>query len=157
MLNTYNTYRMFLSEDRVPYLKKDKEFPGNDVLKSPDRIVQMMKDTFQADILPEEHVWVMAFDSRMHVLGVFEISCGTATMTLTTPREVFMRALLIGAVSVVVLHNHPSMDTTPSKEDIKLAKKLVKAGKLLHISMLDFIIIGEDYCSFLGDNIIKMS
>ena len=71
-------------------------------------------------------------------------------MSVLRPREVYMKALVIGATSIVLVHNHPSGDRTPSKEDRTSLKNMIAAGKMLGMPLLDSIILaGQDYYSFL--------
>jgi DNA repair protein RadC len=77
------------------------------------------------------------------------ISRGTVNSSLLTPREVFIEALKYHAVSVILLHNHPSGDPAPSKEDLLLTRRMKEAGSILNIPVIDHIIIGDNkYCSF---------
>lgn len=147
------TYKMFLSEDRIPYLKKGRRLPGTSC-KSPDDIFQMMKNAFHSRELPEEHVWLLTMNTKLRVTAVFELSHGTVDVALVTPREVFMRALLTGSTSVAIVHNHPSLDEIPSKEDECIAKRLKKAGDTLGVSLIDFIIVGDNYFSFKEEGMI---
>ncbi len=97
-----------------------------------------------------EHFIAMYLDSAHRVAGYSTISIGTATMTTVHPREVFQRAILIGAVAIVVAHNHPSGILTPSVEDLSVTERLKDAGKLLGIALLDHLILSEvDHVSIL--------
>ncbi|OPZ62797.1 MAG: hypothetical protein BWY85_01968 [Firmicutes bacterium ADurb.Bin506] len=73
-----------------------------------------------------------------------EVTSGTATASLLHPREVFRPALRLGAAAVIVAHNHPSGDPTPSPEDLAITKRLAKVGSLIGIELLDHIIIGDN-------------
>lgn len=79
----------------------------------------------------------------MILTSVFEISHGTVNMSVLTPREVFQKALLANAVGIVLLHNHPSGDCTPSKEDINVTKRLMEAGDIIGVNVLDHLVIGR--------------
>jgi len=103
----------------------------------------------------EEHVLVVMLDSRGHLIAEEEISKGTVRAAAVSPREIFICALKHRAVSVILLHNHPSGDPSPSDEDVELTRAAASAGSMLGIRLLDHIIIG-DQCSFsfrtvLGD------
>ena len=92
-------------------------------------------------------------DSKGKVVGVHEVSHGDLNSAPVHPREVFKRALLNNASSIIVSHNHPSGDPTPSDCDRILTERLVEAGKLIGIAVLDHIILGDDiYHSFAGSN-----
>lgn len=142
-------YSMLLSDERLPYLVKESEYSWeNGTLKSPEEIMAMMRDIFHCDRLPEEHAWMLALDNALHTIGIFEISHGTSAHTVLTPKEVYSRALLAGAAGIVVIHNHPSGDPTPSKDDVKVAKALKRTGKIVRVPLMDFIIIGKSCFSF---------
>jgi len=99
--------------------------------------------------LSYEKVIVVFLNARGDLIGDAELSKGTATASLASPREVFIEALKNEAVNVVFIHNHPSGDPTPSKDDILLTEGLIKAGKLIQIFLIDHIIIGnKKYYSF---------
>jgi DNA repair protein RadC len=80
-------------------------------------------------------------DSRNHLIGEAEVSVGSLDTTLAHPREVFERAIRAGAANVIVVHNHPSGDPTPSDDDVRLTRRLVEAGKILGIRLLDHVVV----------------
>ena len=96
---------------------------------------------------PEEYMYMICMNTKNRIIGIFEISHGSVNVSIVTPREVFQKALLANAVSIILMHNHPSGDCTPSREDVEVTKKLVEAGKLIGISVLDHIIVGDNYSS----------
>ena len=97
----------------------------------------------------QDEMVVAMFDTRGRLLRETVISRGTVNASLVTPREVFLEAMRQEAVYIVLLHNHPSGDPTPSREDIRLTKRMQEAGELLEIPVLDHIIIGDNrYLSF---------
>ena len=92
---------------------------------------------------------VVALDSKNYMLGWHRVSIGTINQTLVDARSVFFPALRMLAASIILIHNHPNADCEPSKEDYRLTKKLVRAGKLLGIPVFDHIVIGGNvYFSF---------
>lgn len=92
-------------------------------------------------------------NSKNDVIGKETVSIGTANSSLVHPREVFKGALINSAISIIIVHNHPSGDPSPSIEDRKVTEVIKKAGELLGITMLDHIIIGEGkYYSFGEDD-----
>lgn len=99
----------------------------------------------------QERAVVLLLDSRLSLIREDTLSIGTVNMTLMSPRDVFSRALRCGAVNLVLLHNHPSGDPTPSDEDIIVTKRMQKAGELLDISLVDHIIIGDLCYSSMGE------
>ena len=107
--------------------------------------------------LETEQTVLLHFDSKMALLGEDIMTKGTVNGALISPREIFIQALRRGAVRIVLLHNHPSGDPRPSREDISSTRQIKKAGELLGIGLTDHIIIGDlCYCSlkemgFLSD------
>ena len=84
------------------------------------------------------------YSTKNHVIAVTTVSVGSLNASKVHPRELFQSAMLGNAASLVLAHNHPSGDPTPSPEDIELTKRLVEAGKLLDIAVLDHVIVGEN-------------
>ena len=94
-------------------------------------------------------------DARSRLLGDCVMSDGSATMSLISPREIFLEALKRQAVSIILVHNHPSGDPTPSKADAELTGQLAGMGQMLGIPLLDHIIIGDNkYMSFREEKLI---
>ena len=105
------------------------------------------------DRLTEEAVEVFGIlmvDTKHRVTGWHGVSRGTLDSALVHPREVFCPAIRDMAAAIILAHNHPSGDPTPSRDDVALTKRLVEAGELLGIAVLDHVIIGDTgrYCSF---------
>ena len=92
----------------------------------------------------QEHMKLLMLDTKSKLIGEQDISKGTVNAALITPRELFIEALACGAVYIILLHNHPSGDPTPSKSDILLTKRVKEAGELIGIQLLDHIIIGNN-------------
>jgi len=92
----------------------------------------------------KECFWALALDARNRLRNVQEVSVGSLVTTLAHPREVFERALRAKAAAIIVTHNHPSGDPTPSEDDVRLTRRLVEAGKILGIAVVDHIIIAGD-------------
>ena len=89
-----------------------------------------------------ETLLCMVMNTRRDVLGHFIVSNGTLDTILVHPREVFRPAIVANAAAVVVIHNHPSGDPTPSEADIKVTRDLIRAGQLLKMELLDHVIMG---------------
>ncbi|HEY1327390.1 MAG TPA: DNA repair protein RadC [Casimicrobiaceae bacterium] len=95
-----------------------------------------------------EHFGVVLLDTKHRVLRVTLLSVGTLDASIVHPREVFREATRGGAAAIVVFHNHPSGDPTPSDDDVTLTWRLVRAGELMGIAVLDHVILAETrYCS----------
>ena len=91
----------------------------------------------------QEQMKLLMLNSKSKLIGETDISKGTVNASLITPRELFIEALQKDAVSIILLHNHPSGDPEPSREDILVTKKIAKAGELIGITLMDHIIIGD--------------
>lgn len=103
-----------------------------------------------------EHFAVILMNVKNHILSMPVISIGSLTASVVHPREVFRAAIQQTAASMILVHNHPSGDPTPSREDIVTTKRLVDAGKLMDMPVLDHIILGnENYISLKEKGVIK--
>jgi DNA repair protein RadC len=101
----------------------------------------------------KEHCWVLLLNTRNGIVAAHEVSVGTLSASLVAPREVFAPALrVMGVAAVIVVHNHPSGDPTPSAEDIRLTRSLAEAGRLLEIKVHDHVIIGSG-----GDRYVSLA
>ena len=96
-----------------------------------------------------EHMCVMLLNVKNHIIAWETISIGSLDASVVHPREVFRPAIIKGAASIILVHNHPSGDPTPSKEDLEVTARMVQVGRVMNISVLDHIIIG-------GDNFVSM-
>lgn len=90
-----------------------------------------------------EHFWALALNTKNRLIKIVEVSIGSLNASIVHPRELFKEAVRCSAASVVVVHNHPSGDPTPSSADIHLTQRLVRAGDVLGIEVLDHVVIGE--------------
>ena len=98
---------------------------------------------------------LLMLNTKARLIGETDISKGTVNASLVSPRELFIEALQKNAVSIILLHNHPSGDPTPSKEDILITKRIKEAGNLIGIELLDHIIIGNNcYTSLAEQNLV---
>jgi DNA repair protein RadC len=103
----------------------------------------------------KEHFVSIHLDVRNRVICVDEVSIGTLTNAVIHQREVYKTALLSSAASIILAHNHPSGDPTPSRDDIVVTEKLEQAGQLIGIKLLDHVIIGDTYFSMLDKGYLK--
>jgi DNA repair protein RadC len=94
----------------------------------------------------QEEFWALLLDAKNHILQKKQITIGTVDASLVTPREVFHAAVQQMASSVIAIHCHPSGDSSPSKQDTTMTKRLLEAGVLMDIPLLDHIIIGKYDC-----------
>ncbi|MGL5437471.1 MAG: RadC family protein [Lachnospiraceae bacterium] len=112
---------------------------------------QEIADYYQEDMRhnEQEQFRVMFFNTRQVLIRDILLSKGTVNATLASPREIFIEALRYQAVSIILVHNHPSGDPEPGKDDIMLTKRVEECGHLIGIRLLDHIIIGDaSYVSF---------
>jgi DNA repair protein RadC len=93
--------------------------------------------------LDREAVWRLDLDARNRVVGYELVSLGTVTASLIHPREVFKGAFLTNAVAIIIAHNHPSGDPTPSFEDREVTKRLKRAGEILGVPLTDHLVVGR--------------
>lgn len=89
----------------------------------------------------DEYAYMICLNNKLKITSVFEVSHGFSDWAIIQPREVFQKALLANAHNIVLLHNHPSGDTTPSDSDINVTKKLREAGNLIGVKLVDHVII----------------
>lgn len=93
----------------------------------------------------KEHFWVIGLNGRLVTKYIELVSLGTLNQSLVHPREVFRLAIMKGVASILLCHNHPSNAVDPSEDDLIITKRLVEAGKLLGIELIDHIIIGQPH------------
>lgn len=143
-------YKVELDDKRHPFLVRESVCCyENSRLDGAGKIVDMMNECFNLCNMAEEYVYMVALNSAAVPVGVFEVSHGCINFTLLNPRELYLRALLSGGVGIVVLHNHPSGDPHPSKEDKAACERIKEAGEIMGISLYDFIVVGDGkYLSF---------
>lgn len=147
-------YRTKLTENKRITLEKEVSSNRPDLthyIKSPDDVVQVAKDFLRLEEESEEYMYMLGLNTKNKVLGVFEVSHGTVNASIVGTREIFQKALLLNSVSIIVMHNHPSGDPTPSRQDIEVTKKLVSAGEILGVEVLDHIIVGDGQYSSLKE------
>ncbi len=93
--------------------------------------------------LDREHFWCLALNTKNQLLKMVEVSIGSLNASIVHPRELFKEAVRVSAASIVLVHNHPSGDPTPSGADVQLTRRLVKAGDVLGIEVLDHVVVGD--------------
>lgn len=108
--------------------------------------------------LEQEQFMVILLNAKNHVISVEEVTEGTQTSTLVHPREIFKKAVRRSAHAIILAHNHPSGDPTPSREDREITLRLKEAGKTLGIEVLDHLVIGDRrYVSFRERGLVDWS
>jgi len=127
-------------------------FPTNEPKKtnaitSPSELYEQIKGKISNHF--KEHFYVCSLDIRNNLIAIDECSVGTLTASLVHPREVFEVAIKRHSASIILSHNHPSGEVDPSEDDLKITKRLVDAGKVMGIEVLDHLIITQNsYLSF---------
>lgn len=109
-------------------------------IRNASDVAYLMRDMGQ---LRQEHVRVLLLDNHERILGVSTIYVGTVNQSVIRAAEIYREALLRNCPALIMVHNHPSGDPTPSVDDIELTRMLVQAGKLLDIQLLDHIVMGN--------------
>jgi DNA repair protein RadC len=111
------------------------------VIRSPQDVHALLGGEMAS--FEQEHMRVLLINTRNQVLGVHEVYVGNVSSALVRVAEVFRDAVRQNAPSIIIVHNHPSGDPSPSADDVHLTKQLIAAGQLLDIELLDHVVIGE--------------
>lgn len=141
----YSKFEMVMRPARVYESKYDYE------ITRPLDVFRFAK-LLDLDAMPEEHLIAITVGTGGGINGFCEVSKGTLDSSLATPREMFRAAIMQNAAGIILVHNHPSGSPTPSNSDIETTKRMVEAGKLLGINVLDHVIVGA-----FGFNSLKES
>jgi DNA repair protein RadC len=102
----------------------------------------------------KEYFFALHLDGKNRIVCIDQVSVGSLNQSIVHPRETFKTALLSSAAAIILIHNHPTGDPTPSREDIEITKRLKEAGDLLGVKILDHIIIGDSYLSFTSEGLL---
>jgi DNA repair protein RadC len=123
-------------------------------VREPQEVVDLLRPRCDAEEV--ECFYVLVLDSQSNVRAAIELTRGLLNSSLVHPREVFRTAILYGAAGIIVAHNHPSGDPTPSPEDRAVTRQLLEAGRLLGLPLYDHIILGADgrYLSFASAGLL---
>jgi DNA repair protein RadC len=110
------------------------------IIQSPEDAAALVQ--YEMSAFAQEHLWVILVDTRHRVIAVDKLYTGSLNASTVRISELFRMAIQRNAAAIIVVHNHPSGDPTPSPEDINLTRALIQAGKLLDIEVLDHLVIG---------------
>ena len=114
---------------------------------NPESIADYYMEDFRHQ--EQEHLLLLLLDNKSNLLGQKRLFTGTVNSSIVSPREIYLEALKYHAVGIILLHNHPSGDPTPSDADRRMTRKIREAGSILDISLLDHIVLGDKrYVSF---------
>lgn len=139
---------MYQLEQVAIRMVKDYPFYSDNPIDSPERVVELMQEKM-AD-LDREHLYLINLTTKGRPINVNLISVGSLNGSVVHMREVFKSSILSNAAAFILVHNHPSGDCTPSKEDVVVTDRILQCSELLGIGLLDHIIIGGEgkYFSF---------
>ena len=121
---------------QLPLVKETKKEP----VRSPGDVARLCSDLRD---LAQESFHVLALNTKHILINRYLVSVGIADASLVHSREVFRQAIIENATAIIVTHNHPSGDSTPSAEDVRITKALISAGAILDIKVADHVIIGR--------------
>jgi len=121
-------------------LVREKAFYSTENLSHPEAVIKLFEKKLSE--YDREQLIVLNLTAKNEVINIHIASMGSLDASIATPREIFKAAILSNAKSIILLHNHPSGNPTPSAEDISTTRKIQKAGELIEIKLLDHIIVG---------------
>lgn len=128
------------------------------LVEKPENVYKILKATLEAEDpidRDKEHFWVLQLNARNMIKKLELVSLGTLTACLIHPREVFTRVIADRCAQIVLAHNHPSGDSTPSSQDIEVTEQLVEAGNILDIEVLDHVIVTDTgFTSFKQEGLL---
>lgn len=141
-----------LGKARAARLKAAMELGRRQMLDSPKDLVTVRSPADAAQMLlsdmrglVQEEIWVLILDTRNHVLAIDKVYRGNLNTSIVRAGEIFREAIKRNSAAVIIAHNHPSGDPTPSPEDVKVTELIVQAGQLLDIEVLDHLILGANH------------
>jgi DNA repair protein RadC len=133
---------------KIPLMAENVE------ISTPEDVIKGLSEEYRNE--KRECFGAVMLSTKNRVLDDEVIGIGTLNSSVAHPREIFRPAIRISACSIILIHNHPSGDPEPSNEDIEIAERIEKAGKILGIEVLDFLIYGSDgYFSFREKGLIQ--
>ena len=139
-------YKTKLDDKQRAVLEKEcsLNYPELDrKMSSPESVAGLAKGYLRIHEQTEEYLYMLCMNNKLQLTGVFELSHGNVNSSIMSVREIFQKALLANAVSIILIHNHPSGDPKPSNEDIEVTKRAIKAGEIVGVQVLDHVIIGR--------------
>jgi DNA repair protein RadC len=111
------------------------------VIRTPNEVYSLVSPELRDEA--KEHFKALLLDTKNQVIRIRTISIGSLNASLIHPRELYREAISAASASVIVVHNHPSGDPTPSREDVEVTKRLIEAGKVIGIELLDHVVVGD--------------
>ena len=113
-----------------------------EIIHGPEDVAHFAMSRYRDE--KKEHFAILLLNTKNHIIGLRDISIGSLCASVVHPREVFRETVIHAAASIILIHNHPSGDPSPSREDISVTARLVKAGRIFDIPVLDHIILGNN-------------
>ena len=136
-VSSINIYKLkMVKEESVEY--------GSTKIQMPQDIAALARDVLEMHEMAEENFIIVCLNTKNKIAGIHTISVGTLNEAIVHPREVFKAALLNNASAILLIHNHPSGDPEPSREDIETTHRLANAGDILGVKVFDHVIIGDN-------------
>lgn len=142
-----------VGEVKLTYARTE-EYRGQ--IRSSSSVSEFLRKLYADDVIEHhEEFWVLFLNRAHKIIGFQQLSVGGLSGCVVDVRHLFQAALLTNASSIIVCHNHPSGNLTPSEQDIKVTKQIKDCGKIMDIQLLDHVIITEDsYYSFADEGLI---
>jgi len=126
---------------KVTLVKESTQTAETPTISAPEDAIRILSDFLSG--ADREHFVVMLLSTKHQIIGINTVSIGSLNSSVVHPRETFKPAIVSNAAAIILAHNHPSGDPTPSSEDIAITKRLKDAGQVLGIDVLDHVILGE--------------
>jgi DNA repair protein RadC len=136
---------MTIKEEITNYLSPGTRYT------SPEQIFETFKFLQQET---KEYFITAHLDGKNRIVCIDQVSVGSLNQSIVSPRETFKTALLSSAAAIILIHNHPTGDPSPSREDLDITRRLKETGELIGIKVIDHIIIGETYISFTAQGLL---
>ena len=146
-----------ISKYKIQLVKEDSNnyLENCEALTYPSMVASALNEIFNLENQTDEHFVMLCLNTKNRIIGAFEVCIGTIDSSLVNIRGIIQRALLCNASRIIIAHNHPSGDPSPSRDDKITTKKIKDVCDLIGISLLDHIIIGEDeYFSFKCEGLL---
>ena len=128
-------------------LRQVKEKSGlyevDKTIRKPEDAVIAVNAVLELQEQAQEVFGILTLNTKNVIVGVHVISTGTIDASMSHPREVFKAALLNNAASIILFHNHPSGQTDPSRADVEITKRMMEAGELMGVTVLDHVVVGD--------------
>lgn len=135
--------RLILKEDNIEYTK--------DKITTTLDVIRLLNKVEQANLLPEESMFLICMNNKNEVISYSEVAKGGANYCCLDMKTIFKITLLANANKIILVHNHPSGDSTPSQEDIQMTERIKKACNIMSITLLDHLVIaGSSYASCMN-------